>query len=722
MRCSLDVVAWQLLCALIALMLTATPAAPAAAAVAQATPARTAVSGSSGLAGPPTIHTPSPRPGEVVSAGEVALGAMVASDAGVVSATLTIDGVPVDDVSVEGASQIMVSGSASLGPGEHTAVLAVQDGDGGRVERRWQFTAGDLRTRRLAGEDRFHTGVRVSMAAFPVPGSATAAVLARADDYADGLAGVPLAAATGGPLLLSEVHRLTGSTAGELRRALAPGSVVHLLGGEAALAPAVADDVAALGFTPVRHHGRDRFETAAAVARALPPSAGAVLASGTSFPDALAASAPAARDGNPVLLTAPDGLPRASAAVLAEREVTHLTIVGGVAAVGAAVEQEAARAVPTVQRLAGPDRYATAVAVLRAFYPPSHAMALASGTTFPDALTGTLHAAHAGLPLLLSDPARLPPATAEAIRGRQPRHVTVYGGRTAVEPGVVAALRRAAVDGVDAPRVLATSPAASATVGRLPTVSVTLDRVVDPARSTVYVEVGGLEIPGIIDQTEATSLLTVRLAADLPALPFDTVLPARVVVAAAGSEGTGHDELALAYVLADPVFATAGDVALHLPSSDVEMVAFHESNHDGARELVPRATSTPKMTLPSRLRGNAARTAADVVAAPHLPVLAPVSGRVVRAGSYPLYCRHRDHYVVIEPDARPGWEVKVLHFTGLQVQVGERVLASQTVLGEGPRTLPLRSQIDEFSDSRNWPHLHLEVVDPSVPDRPGPGC
>ena len=77
---------------------------------------------------------------------------------------------------------------------------------------------------------------------------------------------------------------------------------------------------------------------------------------------------------------------------------------------------------------------------------------------------------------------------------------------------------------------------------------------------------------------------------------------------------------------------------------------------------------------------------------------------------------------MIEPDAAPGWEVKVLHFRDLAVGRGDRVVGGMTRIGSGPRVLPFESQVDEYSQPRDWPHLHVEVVDPSIPDRPGSGC
>lgn len=168
-------------------------------------------------------------------------------------------------------------------------------------------------------------------------------------------------------------------------------------------------------------------------------------------------------------------------------------------------------------------------------------------------------------------------------------------------------------------------------------------------------------------------------------------------------------------------FAAVQEVVLHHPSAQVEMVGFHESNHDGAQPMTPLPTAVDPTVLESRERDTAPTGAADVVSHPQIEVRAPVTGTVKRGGSYVLYCDHRDYYVVIEPDGRPGWEVKVLHIAGLFVDKGERVVAGETVIAPHPTQLPFESQVDEVTGQPAWPHVHIEVVDPSVPDRPTPG-
>jgi hypothetical protein len=171
-------------------------------------------------------------------------------------------------------------------------------------------------------------------------------------------------------------------------------------------------------------------------------------------------------------------------------------------------------------------------------------------------------------------------------------------------------------------------------------------------------------------------------------------------------------------------YAVAGPVVLRHPSRRVERVGFHQSNHDGARQQDPLPTAADPITMEGRdTRSTSDRTAADIVADPDVEIRSPVTGTVLRAGTYVLYCDHRDDYVVIEPDDRPGWEVKLLHIDGVRVGRGDRVVAGETVLAPRPTRLPFESQVDEFTAPPAWPHVHVEVVDPSIPDRPnGPGC
>lgn len=170
-------------------------------------------------------------------------------------------------------------------------------------------------------------------------------------------------------------------------------------------------------------------------------------------------------------------------------------------------------------------------------------------------------------------------------------------------------------------------------------------------------------------------------------------------------------------------YALVGPVTLHHPSDRVEAIGFHQSGHDGAQHQSAVPGAARWFVQADRERDTDPQGAADIVVEPFRELRSPVSGTVLRGGTYTLYCDKVDQYAVIEPDARPGWEVKVLHVEGLALVRGQRVEAGVTKLADHARVLPFASTVEEDTALPGWPHVHIEVVDPSIPDRPsGKGC
>jgi len=171
-------------------------------------------------------------------------------------------------------------------------------------------------------------------------------------------------------------------------------------------------------------------------------------------------------------------------------------------------------------------------------------------------------------------------------------------------------------------------------------------------------------------------------------------------------------------------FATAIDITLYYPATQVERIGFHEAGRTGSRQMEPLPDATRPITMETRNRGTGSRTAADIVIDPQSELRSPVNGTVIRSGTYILYCKYTDDFVVINPDDHPGWEVKMFHFQGLSVTPGDRVEAGVTKLGTNPAMLPFESQVNEFTANPSWPHVHIEVIDPSIPNKPssGGGC
>jgi putative cell wall-binding protein len=313
--------------------------------------------------------------------------------------------------------------------GERFIRLWVDGGPGGMVER-------------LAGANRVETAVLVSQAAFGDPGSVSSVVVATAGDYADALAGAPLAAAVGGPLLLSSGPMLDEVVGEEIARLGA--TRAFLLGGTAALSEQVAIDLGTAGVTEViRLDGSNRFDTARLVADRLRSTEVYVVEGVHADPqrgwaDAVAVSALAAQQRRAVLLVEHDRVPDATRQALEALGAVSATVVGGPAAVSDAVVDQLRAAGLTVDRVAGASRYDTSVAVgrraLETGADPGQVW-LATGRGFADALSAGPAVASTGGVLLLVDGLRLAgsPATQEWLEeiagwGR----VTLVGGSAAI--------------------------------------------------------------------------------------------------------------------------------------------------------------------------------------------------------------------------------------------------------------------------------------------------
>lgn len=95
-----------------------------------------------------------------------------------------------------------------------------------------------------------------------------------------------------------------------------------------------------------------------------------------------------------------------------------------------------------VERLAGPDRYATAAAVSRQFFSPGAPVAIVStGTAFPDGLAAGPAAARWGGPVLLTQQTLLPAATRTELVRLRPGRIVVTGGPTVVSDSVMSELQ-----------------------------------------------------------------------------------------------------------------------------------------------------------------------------------------------------------------------------------------------------------------------------------------
>ena len=295
------------------------------------------------------------------------------------------------------------------------------------------------RITRWAGEGRYATAVEVGRAG-AVADPVDTVVLASGEDFPDALTAAALVArAEGWRLLLTARDTLPEATA-EALTDLAPATVI-VVGGPAAVADRVLDEVSSLvdSGTVLRLAGDSRYATAVDVAMAHRDVQEVLLATSGGPFDALAAAALAVQRDAVVLLTDPDALPAVTADALATLTPERVTVIGGSAVVSDEVLGGATAAAggATGERLAGPDRFATAGVVARASAPDgADAVWLASGTAWVDALA----AAASADPVLLVDSDGVPGVTADVLATLGPVDVRLAGGTAVVGDAVESAV------------------------------------------------------------------------------------------------------------------------------------------------------------------------------------------------------------------------------------------------------------------------------------------
>lgn len=298
---------------------------------------------------------------------------------------------------------------------------------------------------RLYGEDRYGTAVRASMEMFP--GGAGVVVIASGEDWPDALGGSALAGVVDGPLLLTRSQGLPDEVRDEIVRLGA--TKVYILGGTGAVSTiAEAELRGVMGAANVRRiGGADRYETARLIANEVIWLQGsaydgtALVASGGTFADALAASPLAAANGWPILLANPQ-----SGGVGIPASVTDAVVLGGSGAVSERmqIDLESALGAAHVTRIGGVDRYDTAVLI--AAYGAGcgaswECVGIATGSHFPDGLAAGAAIGERGGLLLLTTPDALYPGAGAALAANAGvvKSVYIVGGEGAVSAAVEAA-------------------------------------------------------------------------------------------------------------------------------------------------------------------------------------------------------------------------------------------------------------------------------------------
>lgn len=194
--------------------------------------------------------------------------------------------------------------------------------------------------------------------------------------------------------------------------------------------------------------GEDRYETAVKVAKELQPegSERVVLASGANYADALV-GARYAKDKDAVLLLVDgaltDGALTDDVKAYLELATKEVTILGGIASVKEDVEKELKDAKYTVDRIAGKDRYKTAVEVANKMETVENVL-IASGENYADALVASAAANKLGnSAVLLTEKSKLNDDAKEYMTTNKEtaKKAFVFGGENSVTDEAMAAVK-----------------------------------------------------------------------------------------------------------------------------------------------------------------------------------------------------------------------------------------------------------------------------------------
>jgi len=210
------------------------------------------------------------------------------------------------------------------------------------------------------------------------------------------------------------------------------------------------DPRATHSLTTSRLAGADRFVTSVELSKSLytGPVPVVYITTGASFPDALSAAPAAAAQGGPLLLTYPGEIPASVRTELARLQPAKIVVVGGDVAVSPTVVQQLREIQGNLTVLAGVDRFETSRLIAQYAFAGSRSAYVATGSTFPDALSAGAAAGSRRVPVVLvnSNVPTVDQATANLLAGMT--DIAVVGGPAAIPDSLVSSMAPLSPNGI----------------------------------------------------------------------------------------------------------------------------------------------------------------------------------------------------------------------------------------------------------------------------------
>lgn len=271
----------------------------------------------------------------------------------------------------------------------------------------------EVQITRIFGSNRYTTSAEIAKR---VTQKADKVIVASGDNYPDALVSAPLSAKGSFPILLTAKNVLDSRVKAELQ-ALAPEEVV-IAGGVGAVSSQVEEEIRSLIPGKItRIGGENRYQTASLFKdyweKTFGQKAKVTLVDGNNYPDALSAAGLIYEEGS-LLLFGPKLAP------------DHVDLVIG--------GDKAVPGYPGIRRIAGKDRFATAVEIAKVAGKSS--VILVNGKNFPDALSAAALTGKEDAAILLVSGSHLSKPVKSYLEEKKPTKVIIVGGDNAVSRGI----------------------------------------------------------------------------------------------------------------------------------------------------------------------------------------------------------------------------------------------------------------------------------------------
>jgi len=187
---------------------------------------------------------------------------------------------------------------------------------------------------------------------------------------------------------------------------------------------------------PKRLAGETRYDTAVSIVQdGWDQSDYAILAYGENYPDALSAAPLAKKYDAPILLTSGNNLPTVTKNTLTNLQVKSVFIIGGTGVIPSSIDSELQSMQISVTRIAGHDRYDTAIKVAQQLPSPTEIFVV-TGEDYPDALSITPIASLKQEPIILIPKDYLPESVKTYLTVNNISKTYVVGDRDIINDSI----------------------------------------------------------------------------------------------------------------------------------------------------------------------------------------------------------------------------------------------------------------------------------------------